>query len=263
MIKKKKISVFFVVLFYLFTVLPVFSKSENKKEPLPLYIIKKPLKWGKKDLLKLTLIVSGTTFIYLNDEKIKDYVQSIRGDFTNRLSDYTTWFGDGFIVFPAISSLYLTGYLFKYKKLKTASLSAIESALISGIFTTIIKASFHRHRPNTGNPYNTFDGPSFTSKNNSFPSGHTAVAFAIADSFSKAYSGYPVVPVLLYGLAGAVGFSRINDNKHWASDVFLGAAIGITVSRVIYKYNNSLETNLKIFPSIKDKGISITFMYLK
>ena len=64
------------------------------------------------------------------------------------------------------------------------------------------------------------------------PSGHTAMAFALATSLSdEIHNRWATVG--LYGLATAVGWSRINDNRHWFTDVAAGALVGITSAKLV------------------------------
>lgn len=70
---------------------------------------------------------------------------------------------------------------------------------------------------------------------NSFPSGHTAQAFAAAALLSEEYGyRYKWVPYLSYGLASTVGILRIANNKHYLSDVLVAAGIGILSTKVAY-----------------------------
>ncbi len=86
------------------------------------------------------------------------------------------------------------------------------------------------------------------SNNHSFPSGHTATAFMCATMLHKEYGGVsPWYSVGAYSIATFTGVSRILNNKHWLSDVLVGAGIGI------------LSTELGYFLAdliFKDKGIS-------
>lgn len=67
----------------------------------------------------------------------------------------------------------------------------------------------------------------------SFPSGHTTTAFFGARMLDKAYGKkYPAIAIGGYALASATGALRIANNKHWASDIFMGAAIGIASAEI-------------------------------
>jgi len=73
------------------------------------------------------------------------------------------------------------------------------------------------------------------SNNHSFPSGHTAQAFAAATFLSMEYKDrYTWVPVVSYSIASSVGLLRMANNKHYISDVLVGAGIGILSMQVAY-----------------------------
>jgi len=63
-----------------------------------------------------------------------------------------------------------------------------------------------------------------TPRSTSFPSGHTAAAFAFATSAS---AELPVLAPVLVPIASAVAYSRVHTGVHYPSDVAAGAAIGI------------------------------------
>lgn len=83
--------------------------------------------------------------------------------------------------------------------------------------TQVMKYSFGVQRPGNKNRYE------------SFPSGHTATAFATATSLTYAY-GWKAGAVA-YPLAAFVGLARMSDDMHWASDVVAGAFVGVIVAR--------------------------------
>jgi len=97
----------------------------------------------------------------------------------------------------------------------TKSLIAIKAGVISFGLTYALKYATHIQRP---------DQSDFLS----FPSGHSQVAFlgaAFTDlEFRDASLAYPISA---YALATATGAMRIEHNKHWISDVLMGAAIGM------------------------------------
>lgn len=87
---------------------------------------------------------------------------------------------------------------------------------------SILKKYTHQLRP---------DGSTY----NSFPSGHTAQAFAAATLLSEEYKDkLPWMPYAAYGLASSVGMLRMANNRHYISDVLLGAGIGILSMKVAY-----------------------------
>jgi membrane-associated phospholipid phosphatase len=64
------------------------------------------------------------------------------------------------------------------------------------------------------------------------PSGHTTMAFALAAALADDIHR-PWASVGLYTVATGVGWSRINDNRHWLSDVAAGAVVGITSAKLV------------------------------
>lgn len=96
------------------------------------------------------------------------------------------------------------------------------SWLIMGAAVNGLKYGVARRRP---------DG----SARNSFPSGHTATAFMGAEFLRREYwDTTPWIGVIGYSMAIGVGVSRMCNNRHWVSDVFAGAGIGILSVQAAY-----------------------------
>ncbi len=146
-------------------------------------------------------------------------------------------------------SFYLYGMLASHHRAKKVGFIAVKTVLVTAIVNYAFKNLFHRHRPyqleeqvksgaiNAVTQYG-WDGPIAKPSFNSFPSGHTMSAFAMATIFATEYKEYKWVPIVSYSLAGLTGLSRINDNRHWGSDVFFGAVIGWGMAKLIYNHNN-------------------------
>src|SRR5690348_2087837 len=73
----------------------------------------------------------------------------------------------------------------------------------------------------------------FSSNPGSFPSGHSAMAFAAASVLSRRYHRHGWVPWVAYGAATFIALTRIPDRAHFASDVFAGAALGTAIGHLI------------------------------
>ncbi len=70
---------------------------------------------------------------------------------------------------------------------------------------------------------------------NSFPSGHTAQAFVAATFLHKEYGHKSIwYSIGGYSIATTVGVMRVMGNRHWLSDVFVGAGIGILSTELVY-----------------------------
>lgn len=79
---------------------------------------------------------------------------------------------------------------------------------------------------------------------NSFPSGHTANAFFGAAVLAEEYKDQSIIyPIAGYTVATATGVFRILNNRHWASDVLVGAGIGILSAKAAYV----------VYPWLKEK----------
>lgn len=132
----------------------------------------------------------------------------------------------------APSSLYVAGLLRRDAKMEHTALLAGEAVADSEIVTEVLKYAGGRARPATFKPGENYWDSWFERKSTgSFPSGHTIAAFSIATVIARRYSRHRWLPYLAYGLAGAVGFSRLTLSAHFASDVFFGAAAGYCISR--------------------------------
>jgi membrane-associated phospholipid phosphatase len=105
-------------------------------------------------------------------------------------------------------------------------------ALIDGEFaTTVLKDLDRRVRPiavqdnHFANSWFQDDGNGITGTG-SFPSGHAMAAFAIASVISRRYGHRRWIPLMAYGIASAIGLSRVTLCSHFSSDVFAGAVLG-------------------------------------
>lgn len=118
---------------------------------------------------------------------------------------------------------------------KTALLAG-EAYADSAIVDIVMKVATRRLRPSDIAPNGTFSDTFFHSHvstsgiSTSFPSGHAAAAFAVATVFAHRYRQHRWVPFVAYGVASVISFSRVTTQAHFPSDVFLGAALGFTIS---------------------------------
>jgi membrane-associated phospholipid phosphatase len=67
----------------------------------------------------------------------------------------------------------------------------------------------------------------------SFPSGHSASAFAVATVISERYREHRWIPWVAYGAAAFLSLSRLPSQAHFPSDIFIGAALGYSFSHFV------------------------------
>jgi len=131
---------------------------------------------------------------------------------------------DNYLQFAPIAAVYAMdayGYKAQHDFINRSAILLKGELLMSAIVFTS-KNAFHNLRP---------DGSAY----NSFPSGHTAQAFAAATFLTEEYgSTYKWMPYVAYGAASFVGGLRMANNRHYISDVLLGAGIGILTMKVSY-----------------------------
>lgn len=195
-------------------------------------IITAPLQWQPKQYAAATLITTGIVALTFYDEAItKKFVQH-QTHTTRQISSVLQPLGNELVVLGGSAGLYALGEILNDTKTSCAGMQNFKSVLISSAFIFGVKHLTHRARPymNQGSKdWNLFsDKWSYTS----FPSGHATFAFATATTLSQ-ISKNKIVPVIAYSLASGIALSRIHDQKHWASDVLAGAAIGTAFSLTV------------------------------
>lgn len=102
--------------------------------------------------------------------------------------------------------------------------------LASGVANGALKFGVGRERPSFTDEPGRFRPFNRKDRWQSFPSGHATVAFSLAASISEE-ARRPWVTAATYGTAALVGWSRVYEDRHWASDVVAGAVVGVATSR--------------------------------
>lgn len=197
-------------------------------------VFTEPTRWGKPEWRSVawkSAAVVGA--IALLDEPTRDYLQSHRSDTTQRIADAFEPFGAEY----AIATWAGFAMMGKFGDKPTASAVALDGAvatlITSGLIVPVLKKTTGRSRPNANQgetDFNPFNG------GESFPSGHTAEAFTIAASIAENYHR-PWISGLSYGVAGLVGYARMEHDDHWLSDVTASAFIAIGVVKQVSRLN--------------------------
>jgi hypothetical protein len=130
-----------------------------------------------------------------------------------------------------------------------------ESVVLATVSTQALKLIADRKRPNQSGSRSDFGAGG-----DSFPSGHTAAAFAAAQVFAdrmpREQWGWRV---LAYGLAGATAYARLDSNMHWFSDTVAGAALGIATGRFVSGRAEEQRSRVAYWVTPMDRGALVSF----
>lgn len=175
------------------------------------------------------LAVGGVSALMLLDGSVRHASQDLRGSAGNGLASTVRHMGQPEVYGTITAGLLAAGLLSgNHKVTQAGGRLAATMALTAGM-TAAGKFVAGRPRPDAllgdGDEFFPFSGKE------AMPSGHTAMAFALATSLSDDIKR-PWATAGLYTLAGAVAWSRLNDNRHWFSDVAAGALVGITSAKL-------------------------------
>ncbi len=223
-------------------------------------ILTAPWRWDSSDWLEASIVIGTGAILYTQDDKIKTWFQKNKDSTKDNIADDAKKLYSLFL--PTVAGFGIYGYAASDAKAKTTFLLSAESFLLTGAFVQTLKHVTGRHRPYTGDPHDTWSGPTTKSEWESFPSGDASTAFSIASVIASEYPNI-IVQSLVYGVSGLIGLQRIYTNGHWASDVFIGSAIGYYTGKAIVASHSVKETRVSISPLIDDtnRGVLVTYRF--
>ena len=158
-------------------------------------------------------------------------------------ADPSNAYGSSTFNLPAALGLWLFSKALNRPKLEAVSSDLLRSLVYTQLLVGPIKHASRRYRPDGSNRL-------------SFPSGHTANAFAIAGVLNSHFG--PRVGIPFYAWSVLVAGARMEGNRHYLSDVIAGSAIGIVVGRSISRAGSE---RISILPVPLSKGMMITMTF--
>lgn len=200
-------------------------------------------------ILPTALVVEGLLAITDNDILGREEIREERSEHFPRFR----FTGDDYVQYVPLSIAFIlksVGVEGKHDSFNSISL-LLKSELLMGALVYSGKKITAVPRPDTG-------------ALNSFPSGHTAQAFMAATFLHKEFGqGRPWVTITGYTLATGVGLLRVMNDRHWASDVLVGAGIGVLSTNLVYlahKSSKKLKPRKHQFTALYiPKGLGIGF----
>lgn len=214
--------------------------------------------YTKNNLLSVkTLLIPTALTVYGFASLSNESIRQVDFDVRNQINSKKMYKIDDYLIYlPMAADIGLTfgGYKSKHNYKEKAALYFMSTTL-NAVLVYPVKALTSRARPDE-------------SDLRSFPSGHTSNAFVGAEYFWQEYktrskwlaaSGYVV--------AATTGYFRLQNNKHWFSDVLTGAGIGMLSTKVCYWLFPMVKKIVKpnqyytVFPSVGQNYMAANFIY--
>jgi membrane-associated phospholipid phosphatase len=139
---------------------------------------------------------------------------------------------------------YVVGRATGNEKVKHLGTDMLSAQIVAQALTQALKYGTHRERP---------DG----SNNHSFPSGHASATFATATVLQRHLGWRAAVPT--YTLATYVAMSRLQENRHFLSDVVFGAALGVVAGRTTTRHGRA---HWALIPDVSKGRVAVQFAHM-
>ena len=205
-----------------------------------------PIRWKGRDWIKFGVVAAGTFLLMQEDVEIRNYAQNHQKYANTVLMEVGNQWG-GFFLSPAMAiGLSIHGWAAKNNKTKKLGFEIAEAVLFSETVHILIKTSTGRARPYkevgafSYTPFNIY-----ANKITSFPAGHLSNAMAFSVVLSR-NAKKKIWKILAFVPTAVTVVSRIYQDHHWTSDVFLGCAIGYFVGDWVVDQHEKKESRVQV-----------------
>ncbi len=219
-----------------------------------------PLHFDSKDWILFSSTIAVTAAVVAADKDVRAFALRSRSNLNDNLFNMDNYF---YIPTAAVSVVGIYGYgLFaENTNIRKLGLRLGEATFYASILDVLLKGVIGRRRPEEDLGDVTFKPFQFDIEKSSLPSGHTILAFSFASVMAHEIDNI-YWKVGWYSFASLVGMSRIYHDKHWGSDVVLGAALGYFIGDFVnghYTNSDSENTNLSLTFSFNQLGLRYSF----
>jgi len=180
------------------------------------------------DALPWILVGAGTAGLIASDHWSARQLPNTVDQVT--ISHDVSQVGAGYTVVPIAAGFYIGGAFAHNEKARETGVLGAEAIIDAAIIAEVGKLVTRRQRPLDGS-----GNGDFFKGGSSFPSGHSAVSWALASVVAHEYNKNVWYPIAAYSLASLVSLSRLSGQNHFPSDVFVGGALGWFTGRYVFK----------------------------
>ena len=218
-----------------------------------------PLKFDSEDWVKLSAVVGITGLTTLVDKDIRKFSQKNQSNFSDNVFSIEKYFYIEFIG-ASVISFYGYGLIADNSRIRKLAVKLTEATFLASSISLITKTVIGRGRPYKQDSQYYTNPFTFNNDYNSFPSGHTTLAFAYSTVMANEVDNV-FWKIGWYTAAGLVGYARIYHNQHWFSDTLMGAALGYFSGEFvnILDSTNEEKTKITLFPILGGLALQLRF----
>jgi membrane-associated phospholipid phosphatase len=222
------------------------------------HVLSSPARWNQKEWLWAGLGMGTVVAVGAwADKPIEKEFQKHRTKSNDNFSKAIEPFGAEYS-FIVLGVFEVYGLAFHNDNARAVAQDGLASSIIAAsIITPSLKAAIGRKRPSQDagpHEFSPFSG------RHSFPSLHATQAFAVASVIAEHYDS-PLVKIGSYAVASMVGYARMEQKAHWASDVLAGALIGSLVGREIVHFNRDKRYEISLITDENMVGAQFTHKF--
>jgi membrane-associated phospholipid phosphatase len=217
-----------------------------------------PLRFESEDWTKLTITLAAVGLSTLADKQTRDFAQRNKSNLTDNVFLVDKYYS---VEFAGVSILALYGYglIDENRDVRNLAVKLTEATFLAGSITLVTKVLVGRRRPYKQESNYYTDPLTLNNDYNSFPSGHTTLAFAYSTVMANEIDNI-FWKIGWYSAAGLVGYARIYHNQHWLSDVVMSAAIGYFSGEFVNGHmTNNKNTSLSFYPLPNGFALQLRF----
>ncbi len=233
---------------------PVPSAEPSSDQPTRLAddfkaFIGQPRNWGRRGWLHFGGVVAAVGLAYHRDE-------DVRARFANDGDPDYHEIADAMPAAIAFGGMWFAAKLAHNDEARWEVAAMRRAVVIETLSSEIVKVALRRERPGPGVPRDHWNDGGL-----SFPSGHTAAAFAIGTVLAESGDDRHrwLRRVAGYGIGALTGYERLNHDAHWLSDTVAGAAIGIATARFVMKRREDAAPRGEVALLPLDGGAMLTY----
>jgi membrane-associated phospholipid phosphatase len=204
-------------------------------------LIKSPAQWDSTSYFIYPSVLLATYFLVIVDEPVSNAVSGNKKYNDSKFVKAAEFYGRNITSELAAAGFTITGLVFGEEDITRLGLEIFESYYFANNIHSVVKRIFGRSRPIEEKGTTSFD-PFAKRKNplNAFPSGHAVLSFSLSTVLAG-HADNTYLKLLCYAPAVLTCLSRVYQQMHWPSDVFMGAAIGYLVGNFVVNRHKNVK----------------------